>query len=92
MKTALRESLEAKPESLPVINEQFEGRARAIAKDEERSGEGVLSERPFAQGDERINALAEIDGLASEQNPELWDELDHRGKGAIKSGESSNKE
>lgn len=78
MKTPLGESLEAKPEPLSVVNEQFERGARSIAKNEERAGERVLSKRPFAKGDERINALAEIDRLVSEQNLELWDELDHR--------------
>ncbi len=78
MKTALRESFETKPESLAVVDEQFERRAGAIAKNEECAGERVLIERAFAQGDERINALAEIDGLVSEQDLELWDKLDHR--------------
>ena len=78
MKAPLREALEAKPESLAVIDEQFERCAGSIAKDEEGAGEGVLGERPFAQRDERIDALAEIDGLVSEQNLELWDELNHR--------------
>lgn len=78
MKAPLRESLEAKPKPLAVVNEQFEGGARPIAKNEERAGEGVLVEWAFAKCDERINALAEIDGLIGEQNLELWDELNHR--------------
>jgi len=78
MKTALGESLETEPESLAIVDEEFERRAGSIAKDKERTGERVLVEGAFAKRDERINALAEIDGMVSEQNLELWDELDHR--------------
>lgn len=78
MKAPLRETFEAKPKPLAVVNKQLEGCAGAIAKDEERAGEGVLIEAGFAKRNERVNALAEIDGIVSEQNFELRDELDHR--------------
>lgn len=82
MKTALREAFEAEPKPLSVVNEEFERGAGAVAKDEERAGKRVLIERAFAKRDERINALAEINGSASEQNPELWDKLNHGVSGA----------
>jgi hypothetical protein len=84
MQASLRESLEAKPEPLSVVNEEFERRAGAIAKDKEGAGEGVLSEGAFAKRDKRINPLAKIDGLVSEQNVELWNELNHRDQGRRK--------
>jgi len=49
----------------------------APAKNEERAQEMVLGAPCLAQGDEQINALAEIYRLAGEQNLELRDELDH---------------
>jgi hypothetical protein len=42
MKTSFRETFQAKPVSLAVINEQFERRAGTIAENEERAGERVL--------------------------------------------------
>lgn len=78
MKTPLGETFEAKPESLAVVNEEFESRAGTIAKDEQRAGEWVLIETRLAKGDERVNAFAEIYRLVSEQDFELRDELNHR--------------
>jgi hypothetical protein len=80
MKTPFREPFEAKPESLAIIDEQFESRAGAISEDEERAGERVLIEAGFAKRDERVNPFAEVDGLVSEQDVELGNELDHRGQ------------
>jgi len=72
------ESLKTKPVARPVIDEQFEGGACAVAKDEQGAGERVLRERAFAQSEERIESFAEVDRLAGEQNPELGNELNHR--------------
>ena len=78
MKASLREAFEAKPESLAVVDEEFESRAGSVAEDEQRAGEGILIEARFAEGDERVNAFAEVDRLISEQDFELRDELNHR--------------
>ena len=75
--SALGKSLEAEPVACPVIDEQFDGGACAIAKDEQRTGERVLGKRAFAQCEERIDPFAEIDRLTGEQNSELWNELNH---------------
>ena len=38
----------AKPETLAVVNEDFDGSAATIAKDEHRACERILSQRVFA--------------------------------------------
>jgi hypothetical protein len=57
VKASLRETFQAKPVALAVINEQFECRAGAIPEDEQSSGKRILIEAGFAEGDERINPL-----------------------------------
>jgi len=52
LQAALGEALEAKPEACPVIDQQFERRAGAVSENEQGAREGVLFERPFAQGEE----------------------------------------
>lgn len=76
-KPALGEAAETEPETLAIINEQFERRAQAVAKNKEGAGERVFCQLGLAQGDERINALAEVNRLASEQDSELRNELNH---------------
>jgi hypothetical protein len=55
MKATFRETFQAEPISLAIINEQFERCAGAIPEDEESSGDRILIEACFAEGDERIN-------------------------------------
>ena len=66
MKATFRETFQAEPISLTVVNEQLERRAGAIPEDEESSRDRVLIEACFAEGDERINPLAKVDGFVSE--------------------------
>jgi hypothetical protein len=66
MKATFRETFQAKPVSLAVVYEQLERRAGAIPEDEESSRDRVLIEACFAEGDERINPLANVDGFVSE--------------------------
>lgn len=42
----------------------------------------------LAESDERVNAFAEVDGLVSEQDVELRDELNHRRQERRKSTQS----
>jgi len=49
----------------------------APAEDEERAGQRVFVKLIPAKRGERIDAFAEVDRLASEQNLELRDELNH---------------
>lgn len=76
-KTALRETLEAKPEALAVVDEEFEGGPAAIAEDEQGAGEGIGIEMGFAKLGQRVNAFSEIDRLVSEKDFEMRDELNH---------------
>ena len=75
VKATFQETFQAEPISLAIVNEQFERRAGAIPEDEESSGDRVLIEACFAEGNERANPLAKIDGFVSEQDPELRNEL-----------------
>jgi hypothetical protein len=88
VKAPFQETFQAQPVALAVINEQFERRAGTITEDEKRTREGVLIEAGFAEGNERINPLAKVDGLVSEQDVELRDELDHRRQERRKSAQS----
>ena len=88
VKATFQETFQAEPISLAIVNEQFERRAGAIPEDEESSGDRVLIEACFAEGDERINPLAKVDGLVSEQDAELWDDLNHRRQERRKSAQS----
>jgi hypothetical protein len=88
VKAPFRETFQAEPVSLAVIDKEFECRAGAIAEDEECAGERVLIKSVFAERDERINPLAKVDGLVSEQDVELRDELNHRRQKCRKSAQS----
>ena len=66
------------PEAEPVIAQQLESCAAAITKDEESAGERIFSELPLAKSGQPVDAVTEIDGLAGEQDPQLWYELNHR--------------
>src|SRR5262245_35933324 len=88
VKAPFRETFQAKPVALAVVNKQFECCAGAIAEDEERAGERILIESIFAEGDERIDPLAKVDGLVSEQDIELRDNLNHRRQERRKSAQS----
>ena len=88
MKAPFRETFQAKPEALAVINKQLERRAGAITEDEKCSGERVLIESVFAECGERVDAFAKIDGLVSEQDIELGDKLNHRRQERRKSAQS----
>ena len=72
-----RETLEAQPEALSVIDQEFEGGASAVAKQKDGTGERVTVETVAAQCGEGINAFAEVYGIISEHDVELWRELDH---------------
>ena len=66
VKASFRETFQAKPEALAVINEQFESGAGAIPEDEESPSKRVLIEASFAEGDKRIDPLAKVYGFVGE--------------------------
>jgi len=88
VKASLRETFQAKPVALTIINKQFERRAGAIPEDEQSSGERILIKSCFAEGDERINPLTKVDRLVGEQYVELRDNLNHRRQDRRKSVKS----
>lgn len=72
-----REALEAQPEALPIVDEEFESGCAPVAKQEDGAGERVTVELVATQCRERINTFAKIDRLKSEHDGELWGKLDH---------------
>ncbi len=79
-----RESLEAQPEALTIIDEQLECSAAPVAKQKHRPRKRIVVKAVTAKRGERINAFAEIDWLVREHDLELWRQLDH-GLGTKKS-------
>lgn len=75
---SLRETPEAEPESVSVMDEEFEGRALAVTKDKKSPVKRLFGEPCATESGERINALAKINGLAGEQNAELRNKLNHQ--------------
>ena len=61
-----------------VVTQHFESRAAAISEDIERAGERIFRQLAFAKRGKPVDPVTEIYGLASKQDPELRDELDHR--------------
>jgi len=72
-----RESLEAQPKALPIVNQEFKCSAATVAKQEYGAGERVTVEAIAAECGERINTFAEIYGVVSEHNLKLWRKLNH---------------
>ena len=67
------------PVALPVIAQDFECGARAVAEDVERATEGIVTEDPAADGRESIDAFTEIHRLRGHKDPTLRGELEHQG-------------
>jgi hypothetical protein len=72
------ELLVAKPKTLPVVNQDLQGRGRAVAEDEHPAVEGVVPQRVFAQPGQSVNAAAKIGWLDRGHHPHLWRDLNHR--------------
>ncbi len=71
------ETLEAQPETLPIVDEEFEGGASSVAKQKDGAGERVTVEPVPTQRGKGIDTFAEVDRLIGEHDVELWRELDH---------------
>ena len=74
---ALRKSLLADPEALPVVGQNLDGVATARAEDEKRSAERIAREGLTAEGSQTVYAFAKIHGLDRYQDPHVWGDLDH---------------
>ena len=74
---SLRESLHTEPVALPIIAQEFERRARAVAKHVDGARQGILAEDLPTHGTEPIDAFPEIDGVRRHKNTTLGGELEH---------------
>ena len=73
-----RETLETQPVASAIIDEQLESGAASVTENEESTRERVLQEAFLADRGERVDALAEIDGLNGDKDFQLRHELNHR--------------
>src|SRR5713101_8695552 len=73
----LRKSFHAEPVALPVVEQEFEGGAGAVAEDVDGALQGVVAKTLSAHGTEAIDAFAEIDGFGGQKDPALGGELQH---------------
>jgi len=80
-----RETLEAQPKALTIVDQQLDGGATAVAEEKDGAGERVSVELVAAACSKRINALAKIHGIVGKHDGELWRQLDH-GLGTQKGG------
>jgi len=74
---ARAETFQAEPVSLAVVHEHLHRRAPPIAKGEDCSAEGILSQRLLAEVHQAVDPLAEVDRLNRHQQPHLRRELQH---------------
>ncbi len=64
------------PKALPIIEQAFERRARAVAEDGDGTLQGVVAEHLPAHGTEAIDAFAKIDRCSGHKDAALWGELE----------------
>ncbi len=65
------------PETLSVVDQEFEGGCAPVTKQKDGAGERVAVELVATQSGERINTFAEIHWLRGEHDGELWRQLNH---------------
>jgi len=75
---ALRKPAGEEIEADAVVTQHFEGRAAAISKYKQGSGERIFRQLTFAKRGKPIDPVTEVYGPAGEEDPELRDELNHR--------------
>jgi hypothetical protein len=78
VKPALGEAVGAEPKALPIVGQEFERRAGAVAKDVDGPAQGILAQHLAAQRREAINAFAAVDRLYGEKDTALRRELQHQ--------------
>jgi hypothetical protein len=69
--------LVAEPEPLAVVQEQLQRRRLAIAEDEDRTAERVVSEGLLAEPCQPVNAPAKVGRLDGHQDLHLGRDLEH---------------
>src|SRR5262249_3946826 len=78
-KAPLREPLQTEPVPLPIIEQELEGCARAVAEDVHRPLQGVGPEPLPTHGGQSIDPVAKIHRVGREKNPTLGGQLEHAG-------------
>ena len=72
---ALRQSLQTQPKALAVVEQEFQGGARAVAEDVDGALQRVVAQALSAYSTEPINAFAEIDRFDGDKDAALRGEL-----------------
>src|SRR6476660_1150011 len=75
LETALGKPLLAQPESLTVVNQNFQGSAPAAGKDKQRPLQRFALQLLTAKSGQAVDALAKIDRLDGQKNPHLRSDL-----------------
>src|SRR5450631_2604841 len=76
-KAAFRQTLGRQPESLPVVDQHLDRGCPPAAEHKQATRERIGIELGAAQLGQRVDALAEVDGLYRHQNPHLRRDLQH---------------
>jgi hypothetical protein len=74
----LGQSLVAKPEALPVVDEETQCRAALVAENKEGSREGIALEGVAGDPAEPVYAFSEINRLCTNKDAHVGSDLDHR--------------
>src|SRR5450755_4712683 len=76
-KTSFGQALGRQPKSLPVIDQQLDRGCPPAAEHKQATRERIGIELGTAQFGQRVDTLAEVDGLYRHQNPHLRRDLQH---------------
>ena len=71
------EAFGAEPESLAVVDQDFQRRAPTVAEDLDRTAERILAQRLATDGGETINAFATLNRFQRDKDATLRSELQH---------------
>jgi hypothetical protein len=78
VEAALREAFGAKPKALPIISQEFERGAGAVAKDVDGAAQRIFAQGLAAQRGQPIYPLPKAHGLYGENHTTLGRELEHQ--------------
>jgi hypothetical protein len=75
---ALGEAVGTEPEALPIVGQELEGRAGAVAKDVDRAAQRVFPQRLATHRSKTSEAFAAIDRLQGKKEAALRGELEQQ--------------
>jgi hypothetical protein len=73
---AVGEPFRAQPNALAIVGQEFEGCARAVAKDINRPAQGSVVQYLATEGREPLYSLPEVDGVHGQKDATLRRELE----------------